>query len=407
MSPAEVLFVVCAGFVLYPYVFYPLLLAVVARLRPRPVRRAPMSGQAVSFVLAAHNEQSRIEGRLRELIDLLETRGNAADEVIVVSDGSTDDTAAVVRLYTKRYVRLVELPQRAGKAAAITRAAGLARNDILVFADVRQTWAPDALTRLLENFADPDVGAVSGDLSLTAADGTMAGVGLYWRFEKWLRRQESLTGSQVGVTGAISACRRELFQPIPPGTLLDDVYWPVSVAMAGKRVVHDSRAVAYDRLPERTRDEFRRKVRTLAGNFQLVCLRPGLLLPWRNPIWVQLLSHKLARLVVPWALLGLLVAGVVGEGPLFEAALAAQVACYSLALVGLLTGRGGKLAAAASSFLVLNAAAWVAFWVWATGRAGRSWTKVSYSSPLGGGKATLRASTRELSGLPSATGRLQ
>src|SRR5438132_2819396 len=110
----------------------------------------------------------------------------------------------------------------------------------------------------------------------------------------------------VGATGAISALRRELFRPIPAGTIVDDVYWPLQVALQGFRVVLDPRALAYDRLPERTRDEFRRKVRTLSGNLQLVARLPETLLPWRNPVWFQFVSHKLLRLVVPWALLGLL-----------------------------------------------------------------------------------------------------
>jgi poly-beta-1,6-N-acetyl-D-glucosamine synthase len=384
MPAAEILFVVSVALILYPYVVYPLLLAVVARLRPHPVRRSAATGPlpAVSFIVAAHNEQASIEGRLQELIGMLEVRGNPADEILIVTDGSTDDTAAVVRLYTKHTVRLLELPARGGKAAAISRGVALARNPILVFADMRQTWAPDALTRLLENFADPAVGAVSGDLVLSAGDGTMAGVGLYWRFEKWLRQQESAVSSQVGVTGAISACRRELFQPIPAGTLLDDVYWPIGVALQGKRVIHDRRAVAHDRLPEKTGDEFRRKVRTLAGNFQLVQRRPRLLIPWRNPIWIQFLSHKMARLLVPWALLGLLVSCILSEGQLYDLVLAAQGVGYALAVVGLLTGRGGKLLGAASSFLVLNAAAWVAFWVWITGHAAQSWAKASYRAPV-------------------------
>ena len=382
MPVTEIVFFACVGLILYPYVVYPLLLAVLARLRPRPVRLCTDSGPlpAVSFIIAAHNEQARIEGRLNELVGMLDLRANPADEILVVTDGSTDDTAVVVRRCTTRYVRLVELSERVGKAAAISRAATLAKNDILVFADTRQTWADDALTRLLENFADPAIGAVSGDLVLASADGTMSGVGLYWRFEKWLRRQESAVGSQVGVTGAISACRRALFRPIPAGTLLDDVYWPTGVALQGKRVVHDSRAVAHDRLPEKTRDEFRRKVRTLAGNFQLAQRRPRLLIPWRNPVWVQFLSHKLARLLVPWALLGLFATSILNEGLLYDIALVAQGIGYALAIAGLLTGRG-RLLNAASSFLVLNAAAWVAFWVWITGRAGVSWTKVSYSAP--------------------------
>src|SRR5207237_4710179 len=170
--------------------------------------------------------------------------------------------------------------------------------------------------RLLENFADPSVGAVSGDLHLETSPGVLAGVGLYWRFEKWLRCRESLVDSQVGVTGAIAAVRRELFRPVPAGTLLDDVYWPMQVAMQGYRVVHDARARAFDRLPDSPRDEFRRKVRTLAGNFQLAALLPASLSPWRNPVWVQWVSRKLLRLVAPWALLGLLASCIAGDGPL-------------------------------------------------------------------------------------------
>ena len=397
MLAAEILFFVCVALIVYPYIVYPLLLSLVAWLRPRPIRIETAVGPlpTVSFIVAAHNEQGQIEARLQELIGLLEARGNTFDEILIVTDGSTDDTAAVVRPYTKQYVRLVELSERGGKAAAISRGAALARNEILVFADTRQSWAPDALTRLLENFADPTVGAVSGDLVLTAGDGTMAGIGLYWRFEKWLRRQESSVGSQVGVTGAISACRRALFEPIPAGTILDDVYWPVGIALGGKRVVHDCRAIAFDRLPDKAGDEFRRKVRTLSGNFQLVQRRPEVLSPWRNPIWFQMISHKLARLVVPWALLGLLLACILGEGPLYDTALGVQAVAYGLAFVGMMTGRCGKLLGAASSFLILNTAAWVAFWVWVTGRAAQSWTKVAYTAPREA-KAGTRVRQREL-----------
>ena len=117
----------------------------------------------------------------------------------------------------------------------------------------------------------------------------------------------------------------EISRAIPAGTLLDDVYWPLTVALAGHRVVHDERALAYDRLPERAADEFRRKVRTLAGNLQLAARLPTALLPWRNPVWVQFLSHKLARLVVPWAMLGLLASNVfLLDSSGYAAAFAAQ-----------------------------------------------------------------------------------
>lgn len=395
MSAVEIGFWCCVFLILYPYLIYPFILLVLSRLVPRPVRR-DHARRSVSFVISARNEQDTIAHRLEEFIALLERTG-LDGEIIVVSDGSTDDTAAVVRLYQKQYVRLLELLEWVGKAEALNRGVALARHEIVVFADVRQVWADDALLRLLENFADPHIGAVSGDLVLTSRDGTMSGMGAYWHYEKWIRRTESRIGSQIGVTGAISACRRTLYQPVPPGTLLDDVCWPLLVAMQGYRVYHDTRAVAHDRLPERPSDEFRRKVRTLAGNFQLVARLPQALLPWKNPVWGQLISHKLSRLVVPWALIGLFLCGIQCRGWIYDLALFAQAVVYSLSVLGLWTKRGGLMAAAAS-FVVLNAAAWVAFWVWLTGKAENSWGKVSY--------ATLEASARRLPALSSEEGLL-
>jgi len=273
-------------------------------------------------------------------------------------------------------VRVLELPVNEGKAAALTRGCAAARYALIVFADARQTWAPDALSRLLENFADPQVGAVSGDLALSS-NGVLGGVGLYWRFEKWLRKKESQLWAQVGVSGSISAVRRELFRPIPKGTILDDVYWPMQVVLQGYRVIHDGKACAFDRLPQRPGDEFRRKVRTLSGNFQLLTLLPGLLLPWSNPIWLPLVSHKLLRLLVPWVLLALLSLSALLPGWPYQAAFWAQAGGYLLAILGL-GGLPGRLAAAAASFLVLNGAAFVAFWVWLAGRCGNSWKKVAY-----------------------------
>ncbi len=327
-------------------------------------------------MLAAHNEAGNIERRLLELTGLLKASG-LQGEIIVVSDGSTDETASLARSFTGQGVHVEELPANEGKAAALTRGCALARHEIIVFADARQTWAPDALARLLDNFADLGVGAVSGDLVLCSIDGVLAGVGLYWKFEKWLRQKESQVWSQVGVSGSICAVRRELFRPIPRGTILDDVYWPMQVVLQGYRVIHECRAIAHDRLPARASDEFRRKVRTLSGNFQLLTALPALLLPWRNPVWLTLVSHKLLRLAVPWALLALLPLSLALPGSFFQTLFWLQVCGYGLGLGGLL-GLPGRLSAAAASFLVLNSAAWMAFWVWVTGRAPRSWNRAVY-----------------------------
>ena len=378
----EIIFWLCAACVVYPYAAYPLALALLARWRGRPVRVAGSPPRSVSIVIAAHNEEESVDRRLKELTGILDASG-LEGQVILVSDGSTDATAALARAHTKNRVRVLEMGKNGGKAAALSAGCALAEHEILIFADIRQHWKPDALPLLLENFADPLVGAVSGDLLLGDPGGTMSGVTLYWRYEKMLRRLEGRVWSVVGATGAISAVRRSLFRPIPAGTLLDDVYWPLSVALDGYRVIHDRRAIAYDRLPAAASDEFRRKVRTMSGNFQLLTRLPAALAPWRNPSWFQFVSHKVARLLVPWALLALLLVSVLLTGPLYRIALACQGAAYLLGLLGLCpaSARRSRLLSAAGSFLVLNSAAWLAFWVWLSGNAERSWRKVIYQQP--------------------------
>lgn len=390
MRALEIVFWASSAVVVYTYVLYPLTLAALLRVkRPRPVPQAAPPRGPVSVILAARNEEGTIGRRVRELAEMVAAPGPGG-EVIVVSDGSTDRTAEVARLAAEdagygAAVRVIEQPTNLGKAAALNAGYEAARSDFLVFADARQRWAPDAIERLLENFADPTVGAVSGDLVLEASPGVMAGVGLYWRFEKWLRKTESRVHSMASVTGSISAVRRELYRPIPVGTILDDVYWPLRVAMQGYRLVHDERAVAFDRLPKRARDETRRKVRTLCGIFQLLERLPSSLLPWRNPVCWQLVSHRVLRLVVPWALLAALVTSAFLGGAFYRAAFCLQVAFYVTGLAGAwrVAGSRSRLASAAASFLVLNTAAWLAFWVWVTGRASRSWSKVSYDAASG------------------------
>jgi cellulose synthase/poly-beta-1,6-N-acetylglucosamine synthase-like glycosyltransferase len=276
---------------------------------------------------------------------------------------------------------------------ALNAGAAASNADVLLFADARQRWAPDAAERLLENFSDPRVGAVSGDLELeVGGNGTLRGFALYWRFEKWLRRQESLLYSSVGVTGAISGVRLSLFPVLPEGTVLDDVYWPMVVVAKGFRVVHDERAVAFDSSPPRVIGEFRRKVRTLAGNYQLIRLLPGLLLPWRNPLWLQFASHKVSRLAAPWMMLSLLsVTGLLVDIPYERAAFVTQVLGYLYACLALEPrwGRRLPLGEAAASFVVVNVAAFTAFWVWLLGGTAGVWRKVSYA-PRGDTLATHR-----------------
>ncbi len=387
----EAIFWLSAACVFYTYVAYPLIVAAAVRLRPAAsIRRLSVPDTPVTVVLAAYNEECFIGPRVRELARLVAARP-AGGEVIVISDGSTDRTAEAAQTAATEAkletgavvpVRVIALPTNVGKAAALNAGWTAASHPLLVFADARQTWGADAIERITENFADPSVGAVSGDLVVQSPPGAMAGFGLYWRFEKWLRRTESRFHSLGSVTGSICAVRRELFRPIPPGTILDDVYWPLAVAMGGHRVIHDERARAFDRLPVRVRDEFGRKVRTLCGNFQLLTRLPSTMLPWCNPLWWQFVSHKILRLLVPWALIGLAASVVVLEGPVYRLVLWAQAALYLLAVAGTNKAIGTRwsVASAAATVLILNIAAWVAFWVWISGRADRSWGKFAYAT---------------------------
>lgn len=376
---AEIVFWASVALVVYTYAGYPVLVAALARLRPAVAPPGPFAG-SVSVILAARDEERTIAARVEQFAQMLRAHDRPG-EIIVVSDGSTDGTATRARSATGVPVRVIELQENLGKAAAVSLAAEQAAGDVLVLADVRQRWAPDALERLLRPFSDARFGAASGELVIERDDGVMAGVGMYWKYEKWLRRNEARLHSTVGVSGSISAVRRALFAPIPRGTLLDDVYWPLRVAMQGHRVAFVADAHAFDRLPS-VRGEFRRKVRTLAGNFQLLALLPSALLPWANPISVQFFSHKILRLVVPWALIAMFVASVLAEGVVYRTALAMQVLVYTAGGIALFTPwlEKSSLASAAGSFMLLNAAAWLGFFTWASGRATRSWQKVDYAA---------------------------
>jgi biofilm PGA synthesis N-glycosyltransferase PgaC len=400
MDMLELGFWLCLVCVLYTYAGYPLILALWSKIWPRPTRRSEWIAESVSLIVAARNEEETLPRRLDELASLIKDSG-IDGQIIVVSDGSTDNTALVARGHGHGLVTVVELEERVGKGAALTEAARRAKGSILVFADARQSWHEKALTRLLENFADERVGAVSGDLVVTSEPGFTTGVGMYWQYEKWLRKKESLVHSSVGVTGAICAVRRELFGAIPKNILLDDVYWPLRVVMSGKRVIHDKRAEAYDRLPERTRDEFRRKVRTLSGNFQLIRRLPSALIPIMNPVWFQFISHKVLRLVVPWALLAMLAASFFLPAPFYQAAFWTQVGGYALCALGLVRLGGARvpILSSLSSFLVLNAAAWLAFWVYLSGHANRSWNKTLYQRKSPGFPRELEASRSPRNGV--------
>jgi poly-beta-1,6-N-acetyl-D-glucosamine synthase len=345
--------------ILYTYLGYPFAIALLARLWPRPRKVAP-TNPTVSVVLAVHNGISLLPQKLQRLVDLDYPN---IQEIIVVSDGSTDGTAEF--LARQQHVRLKAIPlsEHSGKAAALSTGIAQATADIILFVDIRPEIAAGAIAHLVSNFADPQVGCVAGELTLRqdGLDAAAAAVSsFYWRYEQWIRKSEALFDSPVGVYGGFYAVRRELAVPLPAGIILDDMFQPLSIIRQGYRSVLDPQACVYDKWPEQVKHEFHRKVRTLAGNFQLFQLAPFALTP-RNRVFFQLVSHKVLRLIVPYLFIILLISSALlaVRLPLYAALATLQIAFWSAAIAGLgyRIPFFHRIAAPASALLVLNAAA--------------------------------------------------
>jgi len=382
------IFWIAAALIGYSYLGYPAWLWLRSRWSPRPVRRGFVertAAPAVSAVMVVRNEEAVIARKLENLLTL--DYPQAKLDVVVVSDGSSDRTPAILADYARdsglpdedrtdapSRVRTLLKPVSQGKAAGLNDAIKLASGEVLLFTDARQQIESGALRLLLENFADPEVGAANGELMLgdPTSGETGKGMGLYWRIEKKIRELESASGSVAGATGAIYCARRSLLDesPLPEGTILDDVLLPMQIVRQGFRVVFDARARAWDSPDLGESREFSRKVRTLGGNYQLLQLAPWLLSS-ENAIRFEFASHKLSRLAVPFALLALLIASMFLPQPLYRAALGAQLAFYALslaALAGVKIGPLTRIADPARTFVVLNSAALVAFINFVTGR---------------------------------------
>ena len=306
---ALILIWISLAFLLYVHVGYPLILLAWRRLAARPVRKSFWE-PPVSILIAARNEKDRIEAKIVNCLQLDYPPEKL--QVVVALDAPSDGTDILARKYAGKIVNVLSFSQHKGKAGTLNGAAASAKGDILVFADVRQKFDRRALRELVANFHDPSIGAVSGELMLMDESGREAadGVGLYWRYEKWIRAQEAQIHSMMGATGSIYAIRRELFTPIPPDTILDDVAIPMNIVLRGMRAVFDGSARAYDQVSASPQHEYARKVRTLAGNYQVLARMPELLSPLHNPVWLQFISHKVGRLLVPYFLVLLFVANL-------------------------------------------------------------------------------------------------
>lgn len=324
---STILVVSSISLLVYVLFLYPAILGWMAHRHPRPVLKQ-QGRRTVSIIIAVHNGAEFLANKLRSILDSDYPRELL--EILVVSDGSTDGTEAIARQFGPLGVELIELP-RGGKCNALNAGMARARGEILVLTDVRQTLDRGSLKHLVECFADPSVAVVSGELRIRKS--SSAGeeyVGLYWRYERWIRNQLARIDSIFGASGAFYGIRRELAVPIPSDILLDDMYLPLAAFFRGYRLIVEERARIYD-YPTTLRTEFRRKVRTLAGNYQIMRAYPGLLAKQNRMCW-HFLSYKLGRLLLPYALIALVIGSAGLARPWRWEMLAVQGAFYGLAI---------------------------------------------------------------------------
>jgi poly-beta-1,6-N-acetyl-D-glucosamine synthase len=355
MNFGVLLFLLSGLFVLYVLIGYPLFLSVWAKSHARPIHKE-FTPRPISIIVPVKNGIRWIESKIQSLLQ--SDYPPELMEILIVSDGSTDGTDEAVRNFPDPRVKLLSLSS-AGKATAVNHGIRSVSSDFIVLTDVRQTFDAQALRNLIACLADPTVGLVTGELvireGLTQEE---FNTGLYWKYEKWIRGNLNKIDAMLGATGSIYAVKREAMATIPPEILLDDVYVPFAAVSKGYRVYFDQTAKAYD-LPTSLNSEFRRKIRTQAGVYQIIRYFPFLLWP-ANSRCIHFASHKLGRLLLPFALLLMLVSSFFLPGPWRVLALLSQLAFYLLAAIDPIVPERTpvkRLSAVIRAFIVLVGAA--------------------------------------------------
>ena len=348
---------------LIPWALYPWLairLAAVREPEPAGQRSAP---ESLSVVLATREAPEAVRARLSDLLAGTWPAGRL--DLVVGVDGDAEPYRFADLAPAPHRLVVVAADPPGGKASALNAAMRAVTTELVVCTDTQQRFAPDAIARLVEGLDDPRFGAVSGALRLGNEAIPESMLGRYWSAERRLRAAEARLHSTVGVSGSIYAMRRSLWAPLPAGLILDDLWIPMRLVLGGHRVGFEPGATASDVRTTTSGQEFERKVRTLTGNLQLIAWMPAVLLPWRNPVWIQFVCHKLLRLATPYALAGL---GLGVLGAAFSARPAVGWALLAaLVLLGLIAlvwrdGLGRRLRHGLEWVLSMQGAILVATW---------------------------------------------
>ena len=326
---------------LYIYIGYPLIVWACARLFGRdPVRKSitPL----VSLLIPAYNEEAHIEAKLRNSLALDYPKDQL--EIVVASDGSTDRTNAVVNGFRQTGIRLLVMRDNIGKSAMLTRTVPLLRGEIVVFSDASSELESDALKKIVRNFADRHVGCVSGVYRVKrSGDLRGEGEGLYWKYETFIKQQESRLHSILGAHGAFYAIRKERFAGLESTAINDDYLIPMRIVAQGYRAVYDPAAVAWEREQVSVEGEFARRRRIAAGNCQQIVELKAMLSPWHGWVAFSFFSHKVLRTLAPLFMLLVLVANLWVPAPWGPFLLTLQGLFYFSAWAGYLVHRSGRV----------------------------------------------------------------
>lgn len=393
------LFWLSASGILYSYAGYPVIIFVLARLFGRKPSTFEVRSDAelpsVSLLIAAHNEESVIEDRLRNALLMDYPREKL--EIVVASDGSTDQTAAIARRYEAQGVRLLDNLARRGKAAVLNSAVPLLSGEIVMLSDANTHMDPMAARSLVRWFEESQIGVACGRLILNDPVSGKNVDGMYWRYETFLKRNESQLGALLGSNGAIYAIRKNLFCPIPDQTIVDDFVIPLlSKLRSGCQIVYDCEATAQEESAPDMTTEFRRRARIGAGGWQAIGILWRLLNPMRGWIAFTFFSHKLLRWLCPFFMLLMLFANLLLIGsPWYRGILCAHVALYMAAWVGGLVSSEfpfARLLRLAHMFMTMNAALFVGFFRWVAGTQRGTWDRTRRTGEIqSGAVAEIRA----------------
>ncbi len=376
----------CVGGVTYAYVLYPAVIYALSRIigqEPRCEAIDERDLPRLSLLIAAHNEEDVIEARIRNALALDYPRDRF--EIVIASDGSSDQTANIVRRFDGQ-VRLLDYRSRRGKSATLNAAMREVTGEIVMLSDANTSIDPSAARRLARWFVDPDIGAVCGRLVIVDPQHGANVDGVYWKYETFLKRCENRLGALLGSNGAIYAIRRELFEPIPDNTIVDDFVIPLRARLRSDcRLIYDVDAVGIEEAAPHLKDEFRRRVRIGAGGFQAIGLLWPLLSPRFGWTAFAFLSHKVFRWLCPLLLLVALgTSMLLAEGnALYLALLAAQILFYATpALTPLLPGSPGFLRPVrlAAMFVGMNLALLLGLVRWLRGAQQGIWQRTQRAS---------------------------